>query len=86
MRKKVGLMGFGRTGKLVAAEILKDKTLSLEWVLKKSDEHAGMYASDLLESGGRMGKIYSIQNINVEQLLDHHTVDVMSRNPWFNVG
>ena len=74
---KVGLIGFGKTGKIVAGEILKDQTLSLEWVLKKSDEYLGMYASDLLELDDHRGKIYSIQHTNVEHLLDRHMVDVI---------
>lgn len=74
---KVGLIGFGRTGKLVAKEILNDKTLTLEWVLKKSIENAGVYASDLLEQGGCSGKIYSIQNIDIESFFAQHAVDVL---------
>ena len=74
---KVGLIGYGKTGKLVAEEILKDKSLTLEWVLKKSIEQAGMYASDLLCYEDLSGKIYSIQNIDAVHFFDQHVVDVL---------
>lgn len=32
---KVGLLGFGRTGKYVASEIIKDEGCSLEWVIRR---------------------------------------------------
>lgn len=74
---KIGLMGFGKTGRLVAAEVLNDNRLSLEWVLRKSREHTEIYASDLLGHGDSRGKIYSIQNIDVEDFFMQHKVDIL---------
>jgi 4-hydroxy-tetrahydrodipicolinate reductase len=34
---KVGLIGFGKTGKAVASVILLNKEFCLEWVLRKSE-------------------------------------------------
>lgn len=36
MKLRIGLLGFGRTGSVVAQEIVKDQDLSLEWVCKKN--------------------------------------------------
>ena len=33
---RVGLFGFGKTGKLVANEFIKDERFSLEWVVKRT--------------------------------------------------
>lgn len=33
---KIGLIGFGKTGKAVASVILQNKKFSLEWVMKKA--------------------------------------------------
>ncbi len=34
---KVGLVGFGRTGREVSAVLMADCDMSLEWVVKRSD-------------------------------------------------
>lgn len=74
---KVGLIGFGRTGRAVAHEILKDKSLTLKWVLRKSQDCVGMYASDLLGHDHGRGKIYSIQGLNREAFFKNNFVDVI---------
>ena len=33
---KIGLIGFGKTGKAVASTLLKEANISLEWVYRKS--------------------------------------------------
>jgi 4-hydroxy-tetrahydrodipicolinate reductase len=60
----IGLLGFGRTGKKVAKEILNDKDCSLEFVLRKSYVDVGKKVSKLLgkEDYGN-SRIYSIQDI-----------------------
>ena len=35
-RIKVGLVGFGKTGRAVASVLLLDKTIDLVWVVRKS--------------------------------------------------
>ena len=37
-RLKVGLVGFGRTGREVASVLLTDKTIDLVWVLRRSQK------------------------------------------------
>ena len=36
MKYKVGLIGFGKTGKAVANVILQNQEFSLEWVLRQN--------------------------------------------------
>ncbi|MFZ3129621.1 MAG: hypothetical protein WA125_00575 [Desulfosporosinus sp.] len=36
MKIKVGLFGFGKTGSMVAQEIIKDNICELSWVMRKS--------------------------------------------------
>lgn len=35
-RIRVGLVGFGKTGRAVAATLLHDKTIDLVWVIRKT--------------------------------------------------
>lgn len=36
MKVKIGLIGFGKTGKAVASVILQNKEFSLEWVFRRT--------------------------------------------------
>lgn len=75
---KVGLIGFGKTGKAVASVILQHKNFSLEWVLRRNHlleqrsitEFLGIDSDD-------PGLIYSNENIDMEALLDQHPVDII---------
>lgn len=73
---KVGLIGFGRAGKMVTEEILKDNSLTLLWVLKKSKE-SSIYASDLLGYGHKEGMFYSTEQIELEHFFKDHRPDVI---------
>ncbi len=74
---KVGLIGFGKAGMMVAEEILKDNELSLDWVLKNTEDHNEMFASDILGCGVGEGKIYSIQSVHSETFFKNNFVDIM---------
>lgn len=73
---KIGLIGFGKTGKAVANVILQNQSYSLEWVLRKSlildnrsvPEFFGIESSE-------PGYIYSLETITIEELIDKHPVD-----------
>lgn len=75
---KVGLIGFGKTGKAVANVILQNKEFRLEWVLKRSKtlerrsvpEFLGIHSEE-------PGLIYSSDNILFQDLLDEHPVDII---------
>lgn len=45
---KIGLFGFGRTGKLVAEEIIKNPDCELAWVVRQTRQGNHEYASDFL--------------------------------------
>lgn len=45
---KIGLLGFGRTGSVVAKEIISDSSLSLDWVCRKNIQANTMHASHAL--------------------------------------
>jgi 4-hydroxy-tetrahydrodipicolinate reductase len=79
MRKtRVGLMGFGRTGKAVAATILRDKAISLEWVVRRSNllEHRSV-PEFLGESSDEPGLIYSRDEFSFAELLEREPVDAV---------
>lgn len=45
---KVGLFGFGRTGKIIASELIQDPEISLSWVIKKSSNVEKKVAGQIL--------------------------------------
>ncbi len=75
---KIGLIGFGKTGKSVASILLENKKFSLEWVLRQSTvlEHRSVPEFLGIESE-EPGLIYSSANSSVEELLENHPVDVI---------
>lgn len=75
-RLRIGMFGFGRTGKLVAGEFIKDERFNLEWVVRKcrSDNHK--YASRLLGYEQDCGEIFSIEEIN-DSFFKQNPVDII---------
>ena len=60
---RIGLFGFGRTGKIVANEYLKDSAFSLEWVVRKTHRDEHKFASDLVGYDYNAGEIFSIADL-----------------------
>jgi len=73
---KIGLMGFGRAGKAVASIILNNEKYILQWVLRKSHilEHRSVPEFFGIKSN-EPGYLYSIQSINIKELMDEQPVD-----------
>jgi len=73
---KIGLVGFGKTGKAVASVILENPEFSLEWVLRRKTllEHRSIPEYLGIESDNP-GHIYSKETISIADLLDQHPVD-----------
>lgn len=73
---KIGLIGFGKTGKAVASVILQNKCFSLEWVLRRKTllEHRSVAEFLGIESD-EPGRIYSTEHLSIDDLLDSHQVD-----------
>ncbi|WP_027379552.1 4-hydroxy-tetrahydrodipicolinate reductase [Chryseobacterium daeguense] len=73
---KIGLIGFGKAGKAVANVILQNPDFSLEWVLKNTEAMQNASAKDFLGvTSSDAAKIFSQQNMNINELLDAHPVD-----------
>lgn len=73
----IGLFGLGKTGLIVAQEIIKDESLKLNWVIRKSEANEGEYVSRLLGFNHDEGKIYSAQHIDFEAFYELNKVDVI---------
>lgn len=63
---KIGVFGFGRTGKLVADEFIKDERFQLVWVARKGKSDIHKYASRLLGYEKDCGEIFSIEEITAD--------------------
>jgi 4-hydroxy-tetrahydrodipicolinate reductase len=77
-RTRVGLVGFGKTGRAVASVLLLDKTIDLVWVLRKSQnmEHRSVPEFLGMESD-EDGEIHWIGDIDCESLLASSPVDAI---------
>ncbi|HNX60944.1 MAG TPA: dihydrodipicolinate reductase C-terminal domain-containing protein, partial [Spirochaetota bacterium] len=75
---KIGLIGFGKTGKIAAATILRNKETCLEWVIRKSSvmEHRSV-PEFLGEESDEPGIIHSSEHTPIKQLLDDQPVDMI---------
>lgn len=77
MSVKIGLFGFGRTGAVVAKEIILDKECELIWVMRKSLKEEGSYAGQLLGLEKDEGKIHSVRHTDFETFFEQHKADVI---------
>ena len=75
---RVGLVGFGRTGRDVAKLLLMDRSMRLEWVLRRSDalEHRSVPEFLGVESD-EPGAIYSTRQLTADEMLARYPVDVI---------
>ncbi|MDD5455403.1 MAG: dihydrodipicolinate reductase C-terminal domain-containing protein [Candidatus Margulisbacteria bacterium] len=75
---KVGLMGFGKTGKAVATILLRSKDTCLEWVIRRSNKLEHRSIPEFLgEESDEPGLIYSSATITCNELLNKHPVDAI---------
>ncbi|SMD07825.1 4-hydroxy-tetrahydrodipicolinate reductase [Sporomusa malonica] len=61
---RIGIFGFGKTGKVVANEFLNDSLFTLAWVVRKGQNDHHKYASRLLGYEFDAGEIFSIEDID----------------------
>lgn len=83
---KIGVIGFGKTGKYVCDEILKDSNFKLAWVLKQSPVDQ-KYASEKLGYSFKNGKFITPDNLTEKFLLDNQTdivIDFSSENSAYS--
>lgn len=75
---RVGLVGFGRTGRDVAAVLLGDATARLEWVVRRSGAGSPDRAADALGvTAEDEGLIVSAHSLGADDLLDRSPVDAI---------
>ena len=75
---KVGLLGFGKTGRAVANVLLELKKTSLEWVVRQSAGDDNRNAAEFLGiDSEEPGLIFSRKELLAAELLDLHPVDVI---------
>lgn len=78
MQLAIGLFGFGKTGSVVANEIICATDCKLSWVIRKSTKCEGEFASHLLGYEHLdEGTIYSIRHIDFDQFYQDNKVDVI---------
>lgn len=75
-RIKIGMFGFGRTGRLVVDEFIKDDGFDLVWVVRKGKKDIHKYASRFLGYEMDCGEIFSIEEISSEFFSENH-VDII---------
>lgn len=76
MKIRIGLIGFGRTGSVVAKEIVSDPTLSLEWVCRNTISKDLLYASHSLGFDKKFAPFISGNNLN-KKFLSMNPVDII---------
>lgn len=75
---KVGLIGFGKTGKAVANVILQSKEFCLEWVLRRSSLLNQRSVPEFLGvQSDEPGMIYSSEKTEFIDLINAHPVDII---------
>ncbi|WP_409477947.1 4-hydroxy-tetrahydrodipicolinate reductase [Pseudobdellovibrio sp. HCB154] len=76
MAIRVGLLGFGRTGSVVAKELVSDSELSLQWVCRKTINPALTYASHALGFDGNFSPFVAFDKLTPE-FMKKNPVDVV---------
>jgi 4-hydroxy-tetrahydrodipicolinate reductase len=76
---RIGLIGFGKTGKAVASVILQNENFELSWILRRKKLLDHRSAAEVLgiETSSTEGLIYSTSNTNLENLMDSFPVDAI---------
>ena len=75
---KVGLIGFGKTGRAIATVLLESKSTNLQWVIRQSTtlEHRSVPEFLGIQSD-EPGLIYSKDEFTADQMFDRMPVDVI---------
>ena len=75
---KIGLIGFGKTGKAVASVLLQNKSFTLKWVMKRNHILEDRCIAEYLGiDSDNSGKIYSGETTPIAELLDNQPVDMI---------
>ncbi len=74
---RIGLLGFGKTGKLAVSEILDDPDCCLSWVVRRSEEFYGEFASRHVGLKKDEGCIMPMRILQKRGFFKEHPVDVI---------
>lgn len=75
---KIGLFGFGKTGKAVASVLLQQESVVLEWIVRQSGSSKRKSANDLLDlQATDPAIIYTLDEFQNKELLKQKPVDVL---------
>jgi len=75
---RIGLIGFGRTGKAVASVLLASEKCSLMWVYRQKTLLEKRRVAEYLGiENDAEGEVYSSSNTSIDELLDNHPVDII---------
>lgn len=75
---KVGLIGFGKTGRAVASILLESRKTNLQWVMRKSTKLEHRSVPEFLGvDSDEPGLIYPIDSYDCATLFDQHPVDAV---------
>ncbi|MBK7811007.1 MAG: dihydrodipicolinate reductase [Saprospiraceae bacterium] len=75
---KIGLIGFGKTGKAVATALLQNKELTLEWVIRRKKILDNRNVAEYLGvESDEPGLIYSSSSHTIDEILDKHPVEAI---------
>ncbi len=75
---RIGLMGFGKTGRAVSSVLLGAEKTKLQWVMRKSTALEHRSVSEFLGvATEEPGLIYSTREMSAAALIDAHPVDVI---------
>ncbi len=73
---KIGLFGFGKTGRVVAQEIMQDKMVDFAWIVRRTKSTNHKYASRLLGFEFDSTPIFSVDQMG-EAFFKKHPVDII---------
>lgn len=72
---RVGLFGFGRAGKAVAQELIRDEQIELVWVAQRHADPMHSCAGELLGMDSAQGLLLATAEQNAEQIFCQYPVD-----------
>jgi 4-hydroxy-tetrahydrodipicolinate reductase len=75
-KMRIGLFGFGRTGSMVAREMIDAPDSELAWVVRRTNAHAGEYASHLHNFSHKEGLIHWLEDVD-KDFFERYPVDVI---------
>ena len=73
---KVGLIGFGKTGKMVASVLINEEAFSLEWVIRRNPVQKKEQCFHFMDTRVASPKlVFSKEHISIGDLLEKYPVD-----------